>query len=147
MANRLFSVFAPFLAAIQENENARLKGLVVDGAEVPYGTGPELEVEADPSKVTMRAYDRGLGAYIAIIFDAAFHWLQVEGVTRLAVVATGIQVTGSTKLGSYTVATLPSASTHGAGATIYVSDETGGGVPAFSDGTNWRRVTDRNIVA
>jgi hypothetical protein len=30
---------------------------------------------------------------------------------------------------------------------IFVPDETGGAVPAFSDGANWRRVTDRNIVS
>ena len=30
---------------------------------------------------------------------------------------------------------------------IMVTDETGGYVPAFCDGTNWRRVTDRAIVA
>lgn len=30
---------------------------------------------------------------------------------------------------------------------IYVSNEAGGAVPAFSDGTNWRRVTDRAIVS
>lgn len=30
---------------------------------------------------------------------------------------------------------------------ILVSDEVGGSIPAFSDGTNWRRVTDRAIVA
>jgi len=29
---------------------------------------------------------------------------------------------------------------------IFVSDETGGAVLAFNDGTNWRRCTDRNIV-
>lgn len=33
------------------------------------------------------------------------------------------------------------------GATIYVSNESGGAVVAFSDGTNWRRVTDRAIVS
>ena len=49
-------------------------------------------------------------------------------------------------LKSYTVATLPSASTY-ANHMIYVSDESGGAVPAFSDGTNWRRVTDRAIVS
>lgn len=48
-------------------------------------------------------------------------------------------------LRSYTVATLPSASV--AGKEIYVSNESGGAVPAFSDGTNWRRVTDRAIVS
>jgi hypothetical protein len=48
-------------------------------------------------------------------------------------------------LRSYTVATLPSAAV--AGQMIYVSDETGGAVPAFSNGTNWLRVTDRTICA
>lgn len=48
-------------------------------------------------------------------------------------------------LPSYTVTTLPSASV--AGAMIYVTNEAGGAVPAFSDGTNWRRVTDRAIVS
>lgn len=44
----------------------------------------------------------------------------------------------------YTVSTLPSASP--SAQMIYVSNESGGAVPAFSDGTNWRRVTDRAIV-
>jgi hypothetical protein len=46
---------------------------------------------------------------------------------------------------SYTVAGLPSASP--AAQLAYVTDETGGAVLAFSDGTNWRRVTDRAIAA
>jgi len=48
---------------------------------------------------------------------------------------------------SYTVANMPSASTRGAGAMIYVTNETGGAVPAFSDGNDWRRITDRTIVS
>lgn len=47
---------------------------------------------------------------------------------------------------SYTVATVPSAATYVRGL-IYVSNESGGAVIAFSDGTNWRRVTDRAIVS
>ncbi len=46
---------------------------------------------------------------------------------------------------SYAKASLPSATT--AGRIIYVTNETGGAVLAFSDGTNWRRVTDRAIVS
>ena len=46
---------------------------------------------------------------------------------------------------SYTVAGLPAAGN--AGAMLFVTDETGGAVPAFDDGTNWRRVTDRAIVS
>ena len=30
---------------------------------------------------------------------------------------------------------------------IMVTDETGGPVPAFNDGTNWRRSTDRAVVS
>lgn len=49
-------------------------------------------------------------------------------------------------LPSYTVALAPTASSW-EGHEIYVTDETGGAVPAFSDGTNWRRVTDRTIIS
>jgi hypothetical protein len=54
---------------------------------------------------------------------------------------------GVPKLPSFTVAGLPSPATAGAGALAHVSDETGGAVIAFSDGADWRRVTDRTIVA
>jgi hypothetical protein len=45
---------------------------------------------------------------------------------------------------SFAKAALPPADAQGL---IYVTDETGGAVIAFSDGTNWRRVTDRAIVS
>lgn len=45
----------------------------------------------------------------------------------------------------YEVASLPNVGP--GGGIIYVSDETGGATLAFSDGTNWRRVQDRAIVA
>ncbi|NDJ16788.1 hypothetical protein [Myxacorys almedinensis] len=48
--------------------------------------------------------------------------------------------------GSYTVATVPTASAN-AGAMIYVSNEIGGGTIAFSDGTTWRRVHDREVIS
>lgn len=51
------------------------------------------------------------------------------------------------KVTSYTVAGLPSSSSRGAGALVFVTNESGGPVLAFSDGTNWRRVTDRAIVS
>ena len=47
---------------------------------------------------------------------------------------------------SYTVATVPNAALW-EGATIYVSDESSGGTLAFSDGTSWRRVQDRNVIS
>ena len=52
----------------------------------------------------------------------------------------------SVLLTSYTVATLPDATTNLDGI-IIVSDETGGRTIATSDGTNWRRVSDGAIVS
>lgn len=46
----------------------------------------------------------------------------------------------------YTVTTLPDAASN-VTCLIYVSNEAGGAVHAFSDGTNWRRITDRAVVS
>lgn len=54
---------------------------------------------------------------------------------------------GPVQLPAFTVATLPHAASSGAGSQVYVSDESGGAVLAFSDGSNWRRVTDRAVVS
>lgn len=57
-------------------------------------------------------------------------------------------------LPAYRAADLPDAAAwysaapgEGRAALIFVSDEAGGAVPAFSDGANWRRVTDRAVVS
>lgn len=50
-------------------------------------------------------------------------------------------------LPSYTVATTPTPNVNLIGAMAYITNESGGAVPAFCDGTNWRRVTDRNIIS
>jgi hypothetical protein len=71
------------------------------------------------------------------------------GVLRqiLTISATKLTVDGAVRVKSHAKANLPSASGEGAGAILYVSDEAGGPVLAFSDGTNWRRVTDRAVVS
>ncbi|GGD09550.1 DUF2793 domain-containing protein [Aquisalinus flavus] len=58
-----------------------------------------------------------------------------------------LTVDGTIRGKTYTVATLPDAAAEGAGAIAYVSDETGGAVLAYSDGTDWRRSTDRAVIA
>jgi hypothetical protein len=68
-------------------------------------------------------------------FNEAIALAVIRAVARLPVV-----------LPSYAKAALPSA-VDNARALIYVTDEAGGEVPAFSDGTNWRRVTDRAVVS
>lgn len=49
-------------------------------------------------------------------------------------------------LPSFEVASVPDAADY-EGAMVFVTDETGGAVPAFSDGTDWRRVTDRAVIS
>jgi hypothetical protein len=61
------------------------------------------------------------------------------------IVTSGLIYPDQFVLPSFTTTTLPSASV--AGAMIYVTNEAGGAVPAFADGTNWRRVTDRAVVS
>lgn len=51
-----------------------------------------------------------------------------------------------TQMPSYLKTALPSASAN-TGCMIFVTNDVGGSIPAFSDGTNWRRVTDRAVIA
>lgn len=76
---------------------------------------------------------------LAESFQAFFDDLEEKLNTRL--------LEDSVILESYTVATLPDVPVISSPGLIYVSDETGGAVPAFSDGSNWRRCTDRAIVS
>ena len=58
----------------------------------------------------------------------------------------GNTLTPDITMPTYTVATVPNAATN-VRRWIYVSDEVGGAVPAFSDSVNWRRCTDRAVVS
>ena len=80
------------------------------------------------------------------LFKTVTNATEITGVTDLRTLSLTIKSPGFLPLPSYTVATLPSAATY-ARATIYVSNEAGGAVPAFSDGAVWRRVTDRVQVS
>jgi hypothetical protein len=50
------------------------------------------------------------------------------------------------QLPAFPVGSLPSAVGY-VGALVYIGNEAGGAVVAFSDGTDWRRVTDRAVVS
>ena len=58
-----------------------------------------------------------------------------------------LHVAGPVRVGASAKAALPGAAVAGAGAVLLVPDEAGGAVLAFSDGTDWRRVTDRAVVS
>lgn len=57
----------------------------------------------------------------------------------------GDTMTGPLVMPTYLKAALPSVSTY-ARSFIYVSDLNGGAEFCFSDGTNWRRISDRSIA-
>jgi hypothetical protein len=54
-------------------------------------------------------------------------------------------INANANLAVHTLANLPSGAVEGQ--MIYVADEAGGAVPAFFDGSDWRRVTDRAVVS
>lgn len=59
-----------------------------------------------------------------------------------------LTIEGAVRVGRYVKAALPLAGgVANAGALIYIWDDVAGAVLAFSDGTNWRRVTDRAIIS
>ena len=74
--------------------------------------------------------------------------LRVSSATGRVAVGTGgpavcaLDVGGAVRVGAYAKAALPAA-TAGAGQIVHVVDDRGGAVLAFSDGSVWRRVTDR----
>jgi SpoU rRNA methylase family enzyme len=63
------------------------------------------------------------------------------------IVTSGVIYPDQLVIPSFTVAQLANLSATPAAQMVYCTDESGGAVPAFSDGTNWRRVTDRAIVS
>jgi hypothetical protein len=69
------------------------------------------------------------------------------GVGGIATPTAPLHVNGAMRVGSVSKAALPSASAIGSGGLIYVSDEIGGSTLACSDGTNWRRMSDRAIIS
>lgn len=69
-----------------------------------------------------------------------------DGSPIITMTSTQVVAHKPVKLQTYTVATVPTASSY-TQSMIWVSDETGGAVPAYSDGTNWRRVSDGSVVS
>lgn len=80
------------------------------------------------------------------LFKVVTNATEITGVTDLRALNITLKSAALVQAPSYTVATLPSAVTYARGL-IYVSNEAGGAVIAFSDGTVWRRVTDRAQVS
>lgn len=94
-----------------------------------------------------------LASYPMSVFatdEASITALVGEGLTNSLTsgVATGPSIVGSTlHLAAVSKDDLVFLGPFYAGAMAYCTDEAGGAVPIFYDGTNWRRVTDRAVVS
>ena len=92
-------------------------------------------------KLVMDAGFAGSGTEAAVDIGAA-----AASAVNLGRALRPVPFVGIPTLPTFTVATLPSVSTFVRGM-IWVSDETGGAQPAFSNGTNWLRFSDGAIVS
>lgn len=142
-----FDVTGCVFAAIRLGTgNNQGNAIVWDNSEVDLDVNAYIRGVTANEGLTFRMVTDGsssttLGAFVAIADDnnsLGHHSVKWWGV---------FQCSQWVNLGSYTVAGLPSASTAAAGAIAYCSNETGGAVLVFSDGTNWRRVTDRAVAS
>ncbi len=100
----------------------------------------------------VRAYNDNAGAVRGLALN--YTGGQVLVGTGTPTTGAGFEVNGqvmaltSLRSGSFTVGTVPSASGSGTGSVIYVSSETGGRSPAFSDGTDLAAASpDRAVIA
>ena len=88
------------------------------------------------------------GAITTTATDSVDYGTLTESVVALVNSDYGVVETsgGPVEFPQYTVSGVPDASAY-TGHMVYVSNETGGSVMAFSDGTNWRRITDRAVIS
>jgi hypothetical protein len=129
------------------------------GATVNFvaGTGISITTNAATDTITFGGASTivwEVGGSLGYVWDAPATFYDFGSVTEVpattvydlgTVYVSGVFYPNQLVLPSYTVAGLPTAAT--AAQFVYVTNDAGGPVPAFSDGTNWRRVTDRAIVS
>jgi hypothetical protein len=133
------ATFNTFLLGIGSSSNRR--GVTLGGRGTT-DSGTLAVVQIDGSIGSTRV---GLGAATACVSRPPISFCNNNTEMAQFTAAGHLTLVNQLNLPSFTVGTVPSAAT--AGGLIYVSNESGGAVPAFSDNTNWRRVTDRAIVS
>ena len=107
-----------------------------------YSTRAEIGL-AGNDKLTIKVSADGSSFVDAVTID------QTSGAVGIGVGSPtcALHINGAVRVRQFVKASLPAASTIGAGGIIYVDDDGGGPILAFSDGTAWRRVTDRAVIA
>ena len=147
LVSRLFPLIARVNASLPKDGHETMTGsLNVTGtvaATVDVTAGGDVAATGDVTGANFTATGNVSGVDLTASGDVA----------AVDVVSSGVVTAGTTLtageglvLSSKTIVQLPAAG--GATANMYfVTDETGGPVPAYSDGTDWRRVSDGAIVS
>jgi len=146
-----------FKSFVVAGGNTIVADSIIDTFTFSAGTG--ITLVADPTTDTLTIATSGAGSEIFV--DGADFGLVSEVVTLSddlglitesvtsqtdlgEIVISGVFYPSQLVIPSYTVSTLPSATIPAQ--MIYVSNATGGSITAFSDGTNWRRTSDRSVI-
>ena len=114
-------------------------------ASLVYQTGTSGRAElgtAGDDKLHLKVSADGSAWAVALVVDPATAHVGIGTSTP----AVHLDVDGPIRTKAYTVAGVPSAAV-GAGQLIHISDESGGATLAFSDGTDWRRVSDLAVIS
>jgi hypothetical protein len=115
----------------------------VDGSNFSYGSFEATAIDATPSSTS-----RGARLVLSLGTGSSLTELaRWEHATGMSMFGTNVVIDENRnhQLRSYTVATVPAATT--AGKMIYVSNEAGGATVAFSNGSNWKRVQDLATIS
>lgn len=101
--------------------------------------------------VTMQMQDGSVNSYWSMLgnetyfrTEGGYHWETTGGAALLDLAAAVATFNQPVAFRSYAKASLPTAT---AGRLIHVSDEVGGAQLAYSDGSNWRRISDGAVVS
>lgn len=134
-----------------DGQVARIQGR---NSSTSAGSGASLLLTGGTSQAQLLQYAAGPlylmtnGSALHIQATGANSTVRIwaSGVQALSASSNRVEFATPVRLQQYAVAALPSAATSGAGALAYVTNESGGAVVAFSDGSIWRRMTDRAPV-
>jgi hypothetical protein len=143
-----------------QSGNAVVADSIADTLTLVAGSGIAIVADTGNDSITIATIGSGdsifaTGGEMGTIEDAVTQEEDLGEITAAvtesydlsSIVTDGVIYPDQLVLPSFTVAEVGDLNASPAAQIIFVTDETGGAVPAFSDGTNWRRVTDRNIVS
>lgn len=122
---------------IVSQEDMDRANAIADDARDIYVNGTSGGTPTIPVQFTGAEYDA--------FSDGVRQFIKAQAVSFLRIFKNGPSKF-PTQLPSYTVGSAPSASSN-TGCLIYCTNDIGGAVPAFSDGSTWRRVTDRAPIS